>query len=70
MLHVVPILCLVFFIFFIEIRLKSHVDENDKEIERLSKTVAAITKSLNELKYDNSSNERLTREPDSCTRDS
>lgn len=59
MLHVVPILCLLFFIFFIEIRLKSHIDENDKKIEKLSRKVDIIVKALNKLmdESENRSNE-------------
>lgn len=59
MLHVVPILCLLFFVFFIEIRLKNHIDENDKKVEKLSRKVDIIVKALNKLmdESENRSNE-------------
>ena len=42
MLHVVPIVCLIFFIFFIEYRLKQHIDKNDKELLQIKKTLKEI----------------------------
>lgn len=35
MLHVVPILCLILFIGFVEYRLKKHLDEIDEKIKIL-----------------------------------
>lgn len=42
MLHVVPIVCLIFFIFLVEYRLKQHIDRNDKELLRIKKTLKLI----------------------------
>lgn len=39
MLHVVPILCLLFFIGFIEIRLKNEINEIEEEFKKLKKRV-------------------------------
>lgn len=39
MLHVVPILCLILFIGFVEYRLKEHLDEIDKRLSKLEKYV-------------------------------
>lgn len=39
MLHIVPIVCLIFFLFFVEYRLKQHIDKNDEEIFQLKKTL-------------------------------
>ena len=42
MLHVVPIICLIFFIFFMECRLKQHIDKNDEELLQIKKTLKKI----------------------------
>lgn len=39
MLQIVPILCLIFFIFFVEYRLKRHIDRSDKEIEKIKEII-------------------------------
>lgn len=40
MLHVVPILCLIFFIFFVEYRLKEHINNTDKELKSVAEELA------------------------------
>ena len=42
MLHTVPIICLIFFIFFTEYRLKKHIDKNDEELLQIKKTLKEI----------------------------
>lgn len=42
MLHIVPIICLIFFIFFIEYRLKKHIEKNDEELRKIKKTLKEI----------------------------
>lgn len=42
MSHIVPIICLIFFIFFIEYRLKKHIDKNDEELRKIKKTLKEI----------------------------
>lgn len=42
MSHIVPIVCLIFFVFFIEYRLKQHIDKNDKELLQIKKTLKEI----------------------------
>lgn len=42
MSHIVPIICLIFFIFFIEYRLKKHIDKNDEELRQIKKTLKEI----------------------------
>ena len=42
MLHVVPIICLIFFVFFIEYRLKQHIDKNDEKLLQIKKTLKEI----------------------------
>ena len=42
MLHVVPIICLIFFIFFIEYRLNKHIEKNDEELRKIKKTLKEI----------------------------
>ena len=42
MLHIVPIVCLIFFVFFIEYRLKQHIDKNDEKLLQIKKTLKEI----------------------------
>lgn len=42
MLHIVPIVCLIFFVFFIEYRLKQHIDKNDEKLLQIKKTIKEI----------------------------
>lgn len=37
MLHIVPILCLILFVGLVEYRLKKHLDEIDKRINKLER---------------------------------
>lgn len=37
MLHIVPILCILLFVGFVEYRLKQHLDEIDKRIDNLER---------------------------------
>lgn len=39
MIHVLPIICLIIFIFFLEIRLKRELTEVGKEINALKKVI-------------------------------
>ena len=39
MLHIVPILCLIFFIFFEENRLKRHINQTDAQILNLQNQI-------------------------------
>ena len=39
MLHVVPIVCLIFFIFIVEVRLKEALNALDKEVKNLENNV-------------------------------
>lgn len=61
MLHVVPILCLIFFIFFVEYRLKEHLNETDERISKLEKLMTSYVTSESNQKEkksnENSSNE-------------
>lgn len=45
MLHIVPILCLIFFIFLVEYRFKKHLDDIDKKINCLEQTKCPYKKS-------------------------
>lgn len=42
MLHIVSIVCLIFFVFFIEYRLKQHIDKNDEKLLQIKKTLKEI----------------------------
>lgn len=42
MLHIVPTMCLIFFILFVEYRLKEHIDNNDKELKKIKKIIKEI----------------------------
>lgn len=42
MLHVVPIVCLIFFIFFVEYRLKQHIDKTDREIVEIKRILKKL----------------------------
>lgn len=42
MLHIVPILCLIFFIFFVEYRLKNHIDCMDRSIKEIQNNLKEI----------------------------
>lgn len=42
MLHIVPILCLLLFIGFIEYRLKKHLDITDNDINNLRDKIAQL----------------------------
>ena len=42
MLHIVPIICLIFFIFFVEYRLKKHIYSTDKEIVKIKRILKKL----------------------------
>lgn len=42
MLHIVPILCLIFFIFMVEYRFKRHIDDIDKEIQIIESKLKSL----------------------------
>lgn len=42
MLHIVPILCLIFFIYMLEYRLNKHVKEIDKKITNTEKSIEKL----------------------------
>lgn len=46
-MHVVPILCLIIFIFLVEYRFKKHLDEIDRKISCLEQTNCPYKKSGN-----------------------
>ena len=40
MLHIVPILCLILFVGLVEYRLKKHLDDIDKKINKLERLLS------------------------------
>ena len=52
MLHIVPILCLIFFIGFIEIRLKNELTEIEDSIRRLKKRIVILESDVRKLRDD------------------
>lgn len=52
MLHIVPILCLIFFIGFIEIRLKNELTEVEDSIRRLKKRIVILESDVRKLRDD------------------
>lgn len=52
MLHIVPIVCLIFFIGFIEIRLKNELTEVEDSIRRLKKRIVILESDVSKLRDD------------------
>ena len=50
MLHIVPILCLIFFVFFVEYRLKRHIDRSDELIYKLHERIQKLNVEITQLK--------------------
>lgn len=48
MLHIVPILCLILFVGLVEYRLKKHLDEIDKRINKLERLPSIVDRNKEE----------------------
>lgn len=66
MLHIVPILCLILFIGFVEYRLKEHLTKVDDEIAILKKNTENLSNLyFKSIEHDDNGHERSSRDSSS-----
>lgn len=49
MLHIVPILCLIFFIWFIEVRLKKEIHRIEQDLKDLKSSIKNNSNKINKI---------------------